>query len=431
MNRVIAYVMSRFPHLPETFIVREMTELERHGWQVALYPLIAQRQPVVHEEAGRWVPRMRRLPFLSPAVLAANVEAFARTPRRYAALLGRVLRENASSPNFLWRALALWPKAVYAARRMERENVAHVHAHYASHPALVAWIIHRLTGIPYSITAHAHDIFVRTAMLETKLRDAEFVVAISEYNREYLARRFGSWVREKARVIHCGIVPERLTPCAEPAARRERFEVIHVGSLQPYKGQSTLVRACELLRDRGIPIHCRIIGGGEARGRLERMIAGARLEGAVELLGPRTEDEVARLLPTADCYVQPSVVTSSGKMEGIPVAIMEALACALPVVATSISGVPELVRPGDTGLLVPPADAQALADALARVYADPPGAARMGRAGRALVLDRFNLHTNVRDLAALFECVVQSRPRSGDGRLPAAESGRRVTVNTF
>ena len=163
----IAYVMSRFPHLPETFILREMTELERQGWQVALYPLIRQRQSVVHGEAGAWLPRVRRLPFLSAGVLAANGTALFRQPCCYATLWGRTLWENMTCPNFLTRAIALLPKAVYAAHLMKGEGVTHIHAHYATHPALVAWLIHQLTGISYSVTVHAHDIFVRTAMLAT------------------------------------------------------------------------------------------------------------------------------------------------------------------------------------------------------------------------------------------------------------------------
>jgi glycosyltransferase involved in cell wall biosynthesis len=402
--------MSRFPHLPETFILREMVELERQGWDIALYPLLLQKQTVVHPEAQAWIARAHRLPYLSPQVLGANARALATHPESYLALWKQAAWENRTSGNFLVRALALLPTAVYAARLMVREGVGHIHAHYATHPAFVAWVIHRLTGLSYSVTVHAHDIFVRTAMLATKLRQAAFVVAISDYNRDYLARVAGEWVRAKTHVVHCGIVPAAYAPRPNRPGPNRRFEIISVGSLQPYKGHRYLLEACARLRDRGLPVHCRIVGGGQERPRLERQLAQLRLEGVVELLGPRPQDEVARLLPTADCYVQPSIITPSGKMEGIPVALMEALACALPAAATNISGIPELVRPDQTGLLVPPADALALADALAALYHDPGRAARLAESGRALVLREFELSANVRQLAALFEGVVKTEP---------------------
>ncbi|MCB0208051.1 MAG: glycosyltransferase family 4 protein [Anaerolineae bacterium] len=410
MKPKIAYIMSRFPHLPETFILREMSELERQGWQVALYPLIAQNQTVIHDEVNHWLPQVRQLPFVSPAVLAANVQTLAQAPARYGESWFKVIVENRTSPKFLVRALALLPKAVYAARLMQQEGVDHIHAHYATHPAMVAWIIHRLTNISYSITVHAHDIFVEQAMLATKLRDATFIAAISHYNREFLAQTVGTWVREKTHIVHCGIEPDNYTNLSRGKAQlSERFEIISIGSLQPYKGHPYLIRACALLRDRGIPLRCRIIGGGEDQAMLEHMITQAQLEGVVELLGPQPQEEVARLLPTAHCYVQPSIITPSGKMEGIPVALMEALACALPVVATNLSGIPELVQPEKTGYLVSPANPSALADALSAIYADPDKANRLGKAGQNLVFQEFDLKSNVKNKAALFAKVIQQR----------------------
>lgn len=395
--------MSRFPHLPETFILREMTELERQGWAISLYPLILQKQTVVHSEAQTWIPRAARLPYFSAPVAASNAATLLRQPVRYLGASARAVGENLASVQFLARALALWPKAVHAAWLMKREGITHVHAHYATHPAFAAWVIHRLTGLPYSITVHAHDIFVERVMLATKLREATFIAAISNFNREFLAREVGPWVREKTHIVHCGIVPSQYAARRPPPGPDETFEIITIGSLQPYKGQRYLLEACALLRDQGLKFRCRIIGGGELRPDLEAQLTDLKLAGLVELLGPQPQDEVARLLPTAHCYVQPSIITPSGKMEGIPVSLMEAMSCGLPVVATQLSGVPELVRPEETGVLVPPADARALAEALSRVQAQPQAAQQMAEAGRALVLREFDLRANVTQLAGLFE----------------------------
>jgi glycosyltransferase involved in cell wall biosynthesis len=183
----------------------------------------------------------------------------------------------------------------------------------------------------------------------------------------------------------------------------DRLELVSTGSLQPYKGQKYLIEACAQLHNLGIPFRCRIIGEGDERPSLEQLITTLGLQGKVQLLGAQTQDEVAKLLATAHCYVQPSIITPAGKMEGIPVSIMEAFACGLPVVATELSGVPELVRPDETGYLVPPADARALTKALAHIFHHQAEANELAQNGRRLVLAEFEIEDNARRLSQLFE----------------------------
>lgn len=405
MKPKIAYLMSRFPHLSETFILREMTALEGDGWPIALYPLVVQKQAVIHSDAKPWLSRIRDIPFMSWPGIVSNLQALFQQPNHYCYTLLRTIWENRTNAKFLLRSIALFPKAVQMAYEMQRENITHVHAHYASHPALAAWIIHRLTGMGYSVTVHAHDIFVRQEMLATKLSDATFIVAISEFNRDYLSQRIGPWLADKTHVVHCGIVPDTYNLASTDNYPSDKFEVISIGSLQDYKGQEYLIKACAILRDNAISLRCRIIGGGEEQQTLENLIAEYALEDVVTLLGPQPQEVVADLLPTAQCYVQPSIITPSGKMEGIPVSLMEALACGLPVIATAISGIPELVRPDETGYLVPPGDAVALASAMTTVRENANKASKLALAGRTLVHEAFNLHQNAKQLSALFEGV--------------------------
>ena len=399
----LGYIVSRFPHLSETFILREMVALEDRGWSIALYPLIVQSQPVVHPEAQAWLGRVKEISFLAAEVWRANLSVFLRQPGRYIRTWARMLWYNRSSPAFLARACILFPKAVWMSVQMKAEGVQHVHAHYATHPSLAAWIIHQLSGLPYSLTIHAHDIFVQRAMLAPKLSDAAFIVSISAYNREFIARKVGEWVRAKTHLVHCGVPVERYALKTTAWSGQEVFKLINIGSLQPYKGQEFLLLACKNLVDRGIPLQCDLIGAGELRPRLEQIIRQAGLEAVVHLRGALTQAEVALCLAEADCYVQPSVVTPSGKMEGIPLALMEAMACGLPVVASDLSGIPELVVPGVSGYLVPPGDASALADTLASIYANPGPAGQIACSGRELVRREFNLATQVDRLIALFE----------------------------
>jgi colanic acid/amylovoran biosynthesis glycosyltransferase len=393
--------MSRFPHLPETFILREMDALENLGWQIGLYPLILQKQTVVHDEAMPWLDRIP-----TGNIFTANLRLCFRKPGMYLSLFFCIFIKNLRSMGFLVRAIVLFPKAVWMSESMLVENIQHVHAHYATHPALAAWIIHRITGLSYSVSVHAHDIFVDQTMLKTKLNKASFIVAISDFNRKFLEECVGSFARAKTQVIHCGIDPQRYLPPQTKYQQGWPFEIVNVGSLQDYKGQIYLLEACAILRDQGVPFRCRVIGEGEQRRALENYLEAQELTHHVELLGALTQGQVADILAEAHCYVQPSIVTSSGKMEGIPVALMEALAMEIPVIASEISGVPELVIPGETGYLVPPADARAIAKAIRRYQSDYDKARQMATKGRNLVLDQFQLGRNIRLLASLFDDVI-------------------------
>jgi colanic acid/amylovoran biosynthesis glycosyltransferase len=409
----IAYLVSRFPLLSETFILREMIEVEKLGYQIVLYPIICQDQPVIHDEAKSWVSRANCIPFISPAVLMENIRLFLQNPVRYFYLLWQVFAGNLSSLDFLIRDLYLFPKAVYTAKCLQIEGVDHIHAHYATHPGFEAWLINKLTGISYSITVHSHDIYDCQAMLEPKLRDAIFIAPISNYNINYMEQIVGEWIREKCHVVHCGIDVSRFYPAARKRHRKESdvFELIQVGTFHWKKGQLYLIRAMALLRDRGLRIRLRIIGDGVERPKLEKEIENLNLNSLVLLLGAKTQAEVAVLLPEADCYIQSSV------SEGIPVAIMEAMASGLPVVATNITGIPELVLHNQTGLLVPPADVQALADAIYFIMSDPEMSAEMGRLGRLFVQREFDLQKNTAKLADLFKTVKRPGPSHQSGKL--------------
>lgn len=396
----VAYIMSRFPGLSETFILREMCEMERLGWTIDLYPLIYKEESVIHDEAKDWMRRARR-PSLF-AVAAANIRLMLTQPLLYFSVLFQVFWGNIGSPKFLSRAVVVFPKAIWMARQMSSEKIEHVHSHYATHPALAAWIIKQVSGIPYSITVHAHDIFVEKSMLYRKLLDAKCIVAISEYNRKFLGSLFGDWVTKKTYIVHCGIFPDMYMSKPLAAKGNDTFELLSIGSLRSYKGFTFLLDACDLLKRSGVKFRCRIVGAGELRQSLDKKIKNLNIGDVVELLGPRNQKEVAELLSMVDCYVQPSIITATGKMEGIPVSLMEAMASELPAIATKISGIPELVRHGETGWLVSPEDPQALAGAIVQVQGNPEEAGRRAQAGRDLVLSDFNIVITTGLLSNLF-----------------------------
>ena len=402
----IAYIMSRFPHLPETFILREINQLAKLGWEISLYPIVNQEQAVLHPMAEKWLSKAIKAPLLSLEILRSNGRVFLQRPFKYGRVWLQAIAENLSSPKFLSRTLLTIPKAIYFSEKMQAEGITHIHAHYASHPALMAWVIHHLTGIPYTVTVHAHDIFVKFNMLKTKLQDARRIVAISEFNIHHLEKIVGKQIAENCTLIHCGIDYAGYQNSFEQTPPSNNiFQLINIGSLQPYKGQSYLIEACAQLRELDIPFHCRIIGEGENREQLTQQIDQLNLTNHVTLLGAKTQDEVRQLLSTADCYIQPSIITPEGKMEGIPVVLMEAMATCLPVIATNISGIPELVQPGKTGYLVPPADAAALAKKIIHLFNNRNEALKLAENGKHEVQRSFSLVENVKQLSTLFETI--------------------------
>ncbi|HUO85873.1 MAG TPA: glycosyltransferase, partial [Thermoanaerobaculia bacterium] len=389
VRRPVAVLLSRFPLITETFILREIEELERQGQPVVLVPLIREHSEVVHREAEPWIGRAVFTPWISPGVAAAFLRQAARRPLRLLATALRLVAGAAGSPPMLWRSLALFPKAVLLAERLEGAGVGHLHAHYATHPATVALIAGRLSGLGFSFTVHAHDLFVDRHLLAWKLREAAFVRVISRFNRDLIAE-LHPWAAGKLVVVHVGVECGGEDRIATPEEADEPL-VLCVAALKEYKGIAVLIEACRLLRESGARFRCEVIGSGPLEPELAAQIEAAGLAGLVHLVGSMRQDQVARRMSAASIVVQPSVVAADGQMEGIPVASMEALAAGRPLVASRLSGIPELVVDGETGLLVPPGDPGALAAAIRRLLADPLLAARLGEAGRRRVAHDFEL----------------------------------------
>jgi glycosyltransferase involved in cell wall biosynthesis/Ser/Thr protein kinase RdoA (MazF antagonist) len=408
----VAYIMSRFPMLTETFILREMLELERQGVPLEVFPLLRQRAPVRHAEIEQLAAEIHYTPFVSPGIISANLRFLLRGPGRYLRLFWSVLRGNWGSANLFVGALGIFPKSVYFARLVEEKGIVHVHAHFATHPALSALIISELTGVGFSFTAHAHDIFLHERMLAQKVEKAAFVVAISRLNKDHLLTRAPHVALDNIKVVHCGVELDKYGSRNGPQSGRRAtsdgpFTAVCVASLQPYKGIKYLIRACAQVVRRMPEFRCMVIGEGPDRAELEALVVDLDLQETVQLLGSKPQHEVAALLGDADLFVQPSVVAPSGQMDGIPVALMEAMASRLPVVSTRVSAIPELVADGDNGLLVPPADSAALADAIVSLCNDPELRRRLGSRGRERVAAEFELRRNVAELRALFTKAAQ------------------------
>lgn len=394
MKRV-AYLVSRFPHPTETFIVRELDRVDADPrLDISLLSLFPpKKRAVVQPAARRWTADVKR-PGQAAAAFAL-LAWLARRPVRTLTSLAKVVHGCARSPGVLLRSLMTIPIAADHARRIQREQIEHVHAHYATYPALAAWFIARLTGVPFSLTVHAHDLFVDQSMLRDKVGEARFVIAVSEYNKRFL-EAYGGGTITPVHVIHCGIDPDAYPFNPRDAPREGPVKALCVGSLEEYKGHRYLLEA---LCAPGLEhIQLSFVGDGPLRSDLEQLSQDLGLEDRVEWTGELDEAGVASALARSQIFVLPSVVAGNGQMEGLPVALVEALANGLTVVSTRVSGIPEVIEGGVTGLLAEPADAESLAEQIRRALVP---AAVDHAAGRQLVERDFNVAITGGALAGL------------------------------
>jgi colanic acid/amylovoran biosynthesis glycosyltransferase len=401
-NLRVGYVLSRFPKLTETFILYEILELQRQGVDVTIYSLVRERAKQVHPEASQLLGQVI---FADDpwAIVRAQFTWLRRRPLTYIGLWWEAIVGNVRSPRFLVRALATIPMASYLATRMQKAKVDHIHAHWATHPTLAGLAAARLLNIRFSFTAHAHDLYVNRSMLGRKIRKAAFVATISEYNKRLLESLYPSESRGKTFVIRCGVDLNELRPQPRSLDAGTPLRIVCVASLEPQKGHGILVDAVAMLRDRGIEVRCELAGDGPQAHALRDQVARLGLGQDIELVGGLARPQILAALQDAEVMALASVPQASGKMEGIPVALMEGMAMQLPVVASDISGIPELVTDGVSGYLVPPGNARALADALVRIHADSERGRAMGAAGRARISELFELRANVALLRQHFD----------------------------
>lgn len=400
----IAYIMSRFPKITETFILYEMLALEQQGIQVEVYPLIRERTDVMHPEARSYVDRAHYQPFLSFQILKAQLHFLSRNPGSYLATLWTLIRANWGSFRYFTGSLSAFPKSVYLAYLMHAQGVNHLHAHFASFPAAAAFVIHKLVDIPYSFTAHGSDLHRDRHMLCEKVAEASFVVPVSSYNRDVIISECGEPAADKLTIIHCGVDTRVFKPAADNdfGLQSTVFSILCIGTLHEVKGQMFLIQACKLLHERGVNFACYFVGDGPDEMDLKNQVEAYGIDEHIHFLGRRTRDEIVDLLHKVDVVVAPSVPSSDGRREGIPVVLMEAMASGLPVIASRLSGIPELVEDGSNGFLIPPGDVLAIADALGILHEDQSLRQRLGKAGRRKVVQEFDIYKSAAMLADFF-----------------------------
>jgi glycosyltransferase involved in cell wall biosynthesis len=427
----IAYVLKGFPRLSEIFIASEILRLETSGVPVRLLVLKAEEETAHHPvvEEIRAVPEhltpagsVSGTPFLHwvrvtlPRFAPALGRTIARRPfgllRAAAAAAAQAFRARRGA--LAWRKVYAkeWLQAVALADRLlEAPGVHHLHAHFCHGATTVTWLASMITGLPFSFTAHAKDIYCESlnpaGLLARKMRAARMVVTCTDANRIHLEPL------APGTPVHCvyhGLNTDftRLIEgmVAAPPQPTQPFRVLAVGRLVAKKGLDVLVDACAILMRRGVPLQLDIVGeDGDQKDDLAARIANHGLSGAVTIRGPMTQPALVDAYRRASVFCLPCRVAADGDRDGIPNVLMEAMACGLPVVTTPVSGIPELLSDRVNGLFVPPDDAAATADALHRLYSDPPLARQLASAARDDVRARFCGDRSVARLIDLFAAV--------------------------
>lgn len=402
----VAYMLDLFPVFSETFIVREILELRRNGFNVLVF---AQRNTtgsifseVVHADHEKL---MRDVHYHSSLLRNRMSKLHIAIYHLYFLVLNpiRYLRTFRIASKHSTQTFRLFQGSVLYAMKFKRARIGHIHAHFALEASQRAMLVSMLTGIPYSFTVHAHDIFVPdlSDLVEDKFNRAKFVACISEYNKNYILQNYPAVDPGNIRIIHCGIDCGALIPGSKDEHRK--FTILAIGRLVEHKGFKYLIRACKALMDKqGLDFVCKIIGEGKDRPELEKLISESDLTGVIHLLGAMEQADVIEALRSAHVFVLPCVIEKAGYRDGIPVSLMEAMALGIPVVSTRVSGVPELVKDGG-GILVEPKDAYGLAMAIEKIFRlQDKERAAMGRKGRAIVEEDFNLQKETHKLAELF-----------------------------
>jgi glycosyltransferase involved in cell wall biosynthesis/Ser/Thr protein kinase RdoA (MazF antagonist) len=402
VRAAIGVIVTRFPQIDETSILREINELEERGQPVILIPLLRGRGGVIHEEARPWIHRARYMPLISPAIVFANLICLLTRPRRYLTVFARVFAQTVGKAGVFARSMALFPKSVYLSRLLPRLGIKHVHAQWATHPATMAYIIRSLSDVTYSFTVHGPDIFSHRMLMEEKVAGAKFIRCVSTFNKAFLCGLFASVTENKVDVVHVGLNPE-LYVGGTPRMVKTRLQVLTVAALNKTKGFPFLIDAISRLVKQGVDVECNIVGTGPRRAAIEHWVKEFGVADRVHLLGILPQHEIARRLHECDVFVLPSMIALDGAMDGLPVALIEAMAAGRPVVASTISGIPELVEDGVNGFLVDATHAERIAQAIQRLAEDPELRERMGRAGQEKIRRQFHIRVTGAKLMSLFD----------------------------
>jgi colanic acid/amylovoran biosynthesis glycosyltransferase len=403
----IGYITQAFPSLTTTFISREISALRSVQFHIATFAIWKPDINSLSEESKHFVQSTYYVfPISWIKLFVAHIYFLFTRPIKYTNTLFFVLTRKGEGIKNRYRTLFHFCEAIYLAMDVKREGIRHIHAHFTINAASIALIISRLLDISFSFTDH-NNFFTDRLILKEKIKEAKFIISISEHSRDFLLQLLPQEtnLRDKFHIVHCGVSPNDFAP-SKHKVTNQRPLIFSISQLAERKGYPVLIEACHILDKRGCDFDCIIAGEGPQRPLLEQLIAKYQLQDKVQLIGKVFQEQLGDYLHRADMFVLPCLVASNGDCDGVPVALMEAMAMEIPTISTYVSGIPELIEDGQSGLLVEEKDGAALADAIQRLLEDAELRVRLGKEARQKIIQEFNIHKSGAQLGTLFDMYV-------------------------
>jgi glycosyltransferase involved in cell wall biosynthesis len=421
-HRHVAYIVRSFPRLSQTHILNEVLGLERLGHTIQIFGMTRSGETLLQEGVASLRNRAEYLDGTLQrslvAVVLEHVEIARKNPVRYLATIIFLSRRRDLTAGYTTTTrFRSFMQAVHLATRISprarggEDGFDHVHCHFAHDPTLIALLLHKLTGMPYSFTAHARDMYqIPPSSLAARIEHASAVVSICQVNIDYMRRVAPDATNGKFRVVHTGIDVGAWRPPDEDRVSRTIPVIVVVSRLVAKKGMLDLVAALGLVKARGRAFRCVIYGDGPMREELSTAISRLSLTGDVELAGACTQAQLRGVLQRADVFALTPFVTDDGDREGLPSVILEAMSCGLPVVSTAVAGIPEAVLDGETGLLAQPHDVEGIATHVETLLGDDALRRRLGTNARAAIVTQWSAGSVARELASVFDAVSGRHP---------------------
>lgn len=404
----LGIIISMFPELHETFIVRELAALERKGIDFRIVSLQRPRDPVTIEDAKRLMEqRTHYAPFFGISQFISLLKAFLRHPVKFLVMLARLTRAGCSTPKELLKSYAILPISFYFADWLRAQGIRHLHGHWANVPTTACWALSQVDDFSWSAAIHGEDIFSSNPLLEKKLNESRFCVVCTGLFCKHLQYNMHHTHPRDIHLNYHGLDPkvlERIEQMPKSTTKPNEIPVVlSIGRLVPTKGHDDLIRAVKTLAEQKTPVQLKLIGSGPEEGALKQLVKQLEIGQLVSFLGTMEFEAVMDQLQAADVFALSPRMIPGRPPDGIPNVIAEAMALGIPVVTTGASAIPELIDHEVNGLLVEPQDSKALADAIARLLTDRAFSNQLIRSAKTKVFNMFDQQTNINELIGLFE----------------------------
>ena len=396
----IAYFVSRFPYLYQTFIRREINAVADTGIDITIFPVVgARRKHNLDVDFNN--PVSANVEHTPPFSLSAFLFFISRRGTTCLRLFTSIIFHTWRHPLDLLKSVITFFKCFKMATIIAKGNFDHIHAHWATHPTTAALIISELTDTPFSFAFHAYDIFATRIMIPQKTKKAAFVIVNCRYTLDYISETYPELDRDKFILLYNGLDLKHFEQIKIDKPDTPPL-LIAIGQFVPFKGFDDFLEACHLLKNDGESFSAMLIGAGPLEARFRKIMKEKGLNDIVRLTGELTEKETQSYLSTASVLIMPSLELPGETHDALPNVVIEAQAIGIPVVATDVFGIPEIVKHEETGLLIPQHNPTAIKDAVKSILHDPEKAKQHAENAKRNLKDKFDSQTNAKKLVSLF-----------------------------